>query len=453
MSVRNMLIAAAVLALLGGVIYLEYRIETGEGAEEDSAKKAVALDETGPGALSGIDLVRHGETISIRKREDGWFLTSPLESRADDEKVDGLVSTLKWLEITGRLGPATAEAGLEAYGLEPPEVEILLRGAGDAVIGRIGLGAGTPVGSGRYARIEGQEGILTLSASAARFLEVDAAGLRYSKIVGLDSWEVAGLELTRGGERSALARTDGAWRITGPVDFPADATKVSSLLHDLAALRADRFAEPGASPASVGMEAPDLVLRLETEGKQSREVRFRRAGAEGGYWAVRSDMAEIFHLAEGDAKALDLDVRSLQDPRVAPLDRYAVSEIRSEDAAGTKLLVKDPQSNWRWGSADGPVIGGAAVEDLLDALDAARAAEWSPSPSRAAVSPGEAPRRRLRVTEKGREPIEVVIGAEAAGRVAVRSTASSYLYHVDAKLVRRLEEAVDAIQLEGDAPS
>lgn len=443
MRARNTLLAAVLLAVLGGVIYLEYRVETGGESGDAAGRKLFDVDAGEPGSLSGIDLVRREGTISLRLREKDWFLTVPLDTPADNDEVSGLVATLARLEVTGRLGAEAAGSGLSGYGLEPPVLEVVLHGAHT---GRLVVGDETPVGSGRYARADGQEGILTISSSVSRLLEAKVDSLRYSKIVGLDSWKIASLEVERNGVSSSLTRAEGAWRITSPIDFPADGAKVSNLLQGISALGADGFAPPGETLEGLGVGRPRVVLRIRTEEEQQREIRFGAAGAPGGVWAARSDMPVIFHLAEGKLQALEFDFDSLRDSRVAPLDRYGISEIRAEDPAGSKLLFKDAESNWRWGSADGPVISSGAVEDLLDALDAARAAAWTPARADASDPAGSGPRRRLRVTEGSREPVEVEIGAEEAGRIAVRTTASRFLYHVEAPLVRRLEEAVDAVQ-------
>ncbi len=446
MSARNTLIAAALLAVLGGVIYLEYRVETGGEPGDKEGRTLFNLDAGKPESLSGIDLIRPEGTTSLRLRGKDWFLTVPLDTPADNEEVSGLVSTLTRLEVTGRLGAEASGSGLSPYGLQEPVLEVLLHGEADAAIGRLVVGDETPVGSGRYARADGQEGILTISASVNRLLEAKVDSLRYSKIVGLDAWKISSVEIERESVSSSLTRAQGAWRITSPIDFPADGAKVSNLLQGIAALGADGFAPPGETLESLSVGRSRVVLRLRTEEEETREIRFGAAGDPGGMWAARSDMPVIFHLAERDRQALDIDFDSLRDSRVAPLDRYGISEIRAEDPAGSKLLFKDAESNWRWGSAEGPVITGGAVEDLLDALDAARAVAWTPARAETSDPAGAEPRRRLRVTEGSRAPVEVEIGSEAAGRIAVRTTASGFLYHVDAPLVRRLEEAVDAVQ-------
>ena len=237
------------------------------------------------------------------------------------------------------------------------------------------------------------------------------------------------------------------WKIESPSLFPAERGKVSDLLYDLSALTAEGFEPEEISPEAAGLARPEATLRMEIKAGSPVTVEFSAKDPNGVVRARRTDMPEIFTLKGDVLDKLTLKIDDYRDTRVAPVDRWEVSEIRAATPDGEKTLVKDSESNWRWGSADGPVLGRKAVDDLLDALEAAKASGFREGSEAAAKGIGaSSPPVRITVKAGSAAPVEVRFGAEEAGKVLVSSTASPAIYEVEKSLAERLLDAARSLK-------
>ncbi len=444
MKFRNTLLAVAVLGgLVAWIYFYEYRGEEGRLKAEEAAKKVVEFDKE---KADGLDLIRPEGTVSLRREGGDWKLTAPTNARADGEEVSGLLSTLSWLEVDHRMQVRPEDLG--EYKLGEPALRIVLHpGEGKPEVS-LAVGDKSPIGSAYYARLGEAPEVITVSASVDKFLKTTAETLRYKKVVGLDSWNVSRFTVARGGSMLAFAKQGEDWRLESPVAFPAERTKVSNLLYDLTALRAEGFEPDGTALSSVGLASPEATLRLEEKDGRSVTVEFSSKDDSGLVRARRPDMPEIFRV-KGDAlDKLPVRADDYRDPRVAPVDRWELAEIRALTPAGEKVVLKDEQSNWRWGAIDGPVLDRKAVDDLLDALDAARASSYREGPEAAKKGIGTAaPTLTLRL--KAREAaaaVEVRVGAEEGGRILIGSTASAAIYEVEKGLASKLVETASALK-------
>ena len=450
MRPRNTLIALAVLAGLVLWIYLyEYRGEEGREKAKEAEKKVLVFDAA---KADGLDLVRPGGEVRLRKEGGEWRLTAPLIARADGEEVSSLLSTLSWLEADRRI-PAEG-ADLEGFKLVEPPLKIVVRPGEGAPPLLLAVGDKTPIGSGYYARAGGSGDILTISSSIDRLIEATADKLRYKKVVGLDSWNVSKFSVARGGALTAFAKSGEAWRIESPHAFPADRGKVWNLLTEITGATAEGFEPEGTAPASVGLEPPEATIRLEEKDGKATTVALSAKDASGIVRARRGDMPDIFRVKGEVLDKITPRAEEVRDSRVAPVDRFEISEVRAATPEGEKILMKDAESNWRWGSSDGPALEARKVEDLLSALDEARATSYVEGPEavKRGSAPG-APELTLTVKAGATPPTEVVLGAEESGQVPVRSTASDAIYMVEKAAADKLVRAVRDLQPPAPPPA
>jgi len=446
LKLRHTAIAALVLCVLAGWIYFyEYRGETGRQKAEVDAKKVAVFDSA---QAESLTLSSAAGKICLAKRDGLWWLEEPLAARADEDEVSGLLSTISFLEITGRLGAPSS--GLEAFKLANPALEVRLGpGPGKPEV-RFSVGDKTPVGSAYFARLGDAGEVVTVSASVQKLMETTGEALRYKKILGIDSWQVTRFGIEQEGRAVSFMKKESDWRLEKPIAFPADRRKVSSLIYELSALRADGFEAPETDPASVGLDRPAAVLTV--DGKEKTViVQFSRVDGEGVVRARRDDMREIFRLKSEALAKLTVAVDEFRDARVAPVDRWAISELRAETSGEQKLLFKDPEANWRWGSPEGPVIESASVDSLLDAIEGARAVGYREG---SAAPAGSAAGSILKLEVKAGEGDALVIrmGAEEEGRVLFTTTAAASLYEVEKGAAEKLVEVARGLR-PPDAPA
>ncbi len=442
MRLRNTLIAALIFAALGAWIYFyEYG---GEASREEAARAEKRALDFETDAVQALSLVKPDGAIRLAKEQGEWRLVEPVRARADDGEVSGILRTLSLLEIDDRFDAAPEE--LEQYNLDAPPLVVSLDFGGEAAELNLAVGDRTPIGSGFYARRDGGGPVITVSSSVDRLLEATPDGLRYKKVVGLDSWKVERFRIEKRGSAVAFAKEDGDWRMVSPVLFPADRTKVSSLLYDLTALTATGFEPEGTGPEAAGLGEPLFRLLVTSDEGEEIAVEFSGESGEGIVRARREGMSEIFRLDRRVLESLDLAEGDYRDSRVAPVDRWQLAEIRVRGEEGEKSVLKDAESNWRWGSPDGPILESGVVEALIDALERTRAVAYREG-SRATSGIGtDSPRLELELKAGEAPPVRVRLGAEDSGRVLVASSAAAPVYEVEKSAVEALLEAVRSLK-------
>src|SRR5262245_2713761 len=108
MRFRNTLLALVVLGgLIAFVYYHEYKGEQAREESEQAKNSLVTIDRE---AVESLEIARPGaEPVKLLKDAAGWSLKGPIETKADPEKVDSLLSALTYLRIERTLTDATAE--------------------------------------------------------------------------------------------------------------------------------------------------------------------------------------------------------------------------------------------------------------------------------------------------------------------------------------------------------
>jgi len=385
MRARNTLIALVLLAgLFGFIYYYEYRGEQQRETAEEAAKSLLTFERD---KIQSVE-IQHpgGAAVTLKKETDGWSLVSPqlaAQTRADQEKVDSLLSTASFLRIEQTM-TGIAESELDGFKLKDPAARLTLKREGQPDL-TISLGDKVPVGGSYYAMKPGSADVLVISGGADSILTADAASLRYKKVVGVDLWKVARFSIEKGVQVVTLKHGGGEsggedWMLERPVSFPADGSKAQGLWYDLQSADAEGFEseQPAAADLErLGLTHPRVTLTVEPkEGAAAVKVAFGSAGTPPVFYARRSDMSAVMRVKQEIVDKLEKAagaVDDLRDARVAPVDRFKLASITATRAGSTAAIFKDDASKWHWGGESGPEMPDEPVNAVLDALEAAKA--------------------------------------------------------------------------------
>jgi len=350
------------------------------------------------------------------------------------------------------------DADRKEFRLDPPVARIQLRLApsdGGPEAADVVIGDRTPVGSNRYASRPGGGEVMIVSGSLDPVLSADPSTLRLKKLVGMESWRMARVRIERRGATLELAKSDGEWRLVAPIDFPADGTKVQSLLGELQSAEAGGFeseAPDDAELARLGLSAPALTVTVtpDSEGAPVTVTFGAPPGADKAY-ARRSDMDAVAWVASDLLGKLEKAVdegTELRDRHPAPIDRFMLSRLEITGGDRRIVLFKDDGSKWRWGAADGPVVGSEQVNGVIDALVDMEATSFDDQPG---TPPGEATLAVSIFQGTDAEQKEIAVSVlPASGDAAVPrrvvSSESASVYLVPGDTVNKLDEAVRSLE-------
>jgi hypothetical protein len=153
----------------------------------------------------------------------------------------------------------------------------------------------------------------------------------------LDKDAITALDITRPqNERVVISKIGEVWRITDPLDAPADQSNVESALNRLADLRITRIVAT----------QPESYARLQVDDANAVKV-IVRAGEEtlaelivgkygGGVTMVRIDEhAEVFGASGSLRYAFDRELKSWRNRKVVSFETAEVQKIRFQNDSGT----------------------------------------------------------------------------------------------------------------------
>ncbi len=258
-------------------------------------------------------------------------------------------------------------------------------------------------------------------------------------LVTLDSAAVQRFEVTRDGTTTVIERQDGGWRISRPIDVPADADMVNSALTMLTHLqsngvistnpdKAERFqvdAEHGIVVAFYSDENGKPLARY-TVGKLAPGFTHTYVSLAGSHEVHRVNGPIRFQVQK--------DVASWRDRSVLRFDPASVSRLVISGSKGVALTRTDDG----WALADGHgVVPNEVLTPILGYLSKLRAVTFDDAPTDLTGDP----LLTISIWRKGEDnPIDLVVEmSEAAGyRVVTDANPQRYVVVGD-----RLKELVD----------
>jgi hypothetical protein len=406
--------------------------------------------------LKGIALRNERGAVRLEKSGEAWRISEPLQTDADRDAVEGLLSSLEIARVERRLG---TEGERGAFGLDPPRATLTLEFAA-ADPAALLLGDSGPIGGTYYAILPGGAEIAVVSSSAGDFARQDLLGLRDKRLLDFDPWKVRRLRIERGRETVLVERPEPGWRILQPVEAPADGPTVTDLLTALQGLRARSFASEAPSATELrryGLAPPAARLTLLQEGWDvEKTLLFGRTT--GGDRYARTVGRDPVVTVPGDfwekirTRVLDLRRKELLD-----VSQYRIGTITAAVDGGPALVIaRGKEGGWSVAGAVTGAVASATVDDLLRFIANLKADRFVDGPAgarRAALARRPAIDLSLEEEpaadgEPGRTQ-HLVIGPTGPGpRVEARDMAWPAIVLVPRNQVTSLREALAAVRKE-----
>lgn len=204
MNPRVALNIVLVLLVAGLAVFAVY--EPGHEPAQERAR----LTTLQPGQIERIGFApRIGEAIDFARQDTTWFITSPVEARADGARLESL---LEILSAPSHAHFPARELDLAQFELADPRRVLILNGQ------RMSFGNTDPVNRRRYVLFDDQVHLIT--DLFYHYLITDLPSYVDPRLLPPDS-EPAALTLPA---RALVRDADGSWEVNPPAgDLPADA--------------------------------------------------------------------------------------------------------------------------------------------------------------------------------------------------------------------------------------
>src|SRR5215475_6756807 len=236
MKSTGLLIAAALLAVLTGVLYWSnnHKPEDTKSATPAATKLLTIKDAD----VTKIEIDKKGaDQVELAKGSDGkWEIVAPQKLTGDQDAITGVLSVLSGLNAERVVEDHALD--LKQYGLADPLVKINLT-TKDGKSQKVLLGDDAPTGSAVYAAVGGDPRVFTLASYSKSSLDKSESDLRDKRLITANFDKISQVDLTAKKQTIEFGRSKDAWQIVKPRPLRADNFSVEDLVRKLKEAKMD----------------------------------------------------------------------------------------------------------------------------------------------------------------------------------------------------------------------
>jgi hypothetical protein len=407
-------VLAVLLVGLAAFFYV-YEVRQGPAREKATAEKDRVWKGLESKDVEEVAITRKGETVQLKKAGDAWQLAAPVQSRAESQPVQDLVTSLATLRIEREIEANPSKLG--DFGLDTPAAEIRFTAKGQSH--RVRLGGKNPTGLWVYAQLEDKPAVVLVPDSLLRDSQKPVSDFRDRTVLAFERGAVKALEVKSPGGQGVIAERKGSddWQLAGPAAVGADREQISALLDKLRAAKIKEFVTepPPASktPDPYGLDRP-LILTLWVGEEKDRAARTLRLGKpvpeKKAVYAQREGDPTVFTVDEELVKAVPTSASALRDKTLFAYDRSKLERVEVESPKGKVALAMEGGA-WKITAPAAVKVDEAAMSDLLYKARDLRAREFVADDHTQLARYGlDQPQVRLSVWEKGaKEPKSLLV--------------------------------------------
>src|SRR5580658_8501112 len=236
MKPKGLLIAVALLAVLGGLIWWSNK-------KQASAAKTPATTETKILTIPEDQIqaikIQHanGDVVELRRDSGKWRVVQPKELAADPDAASSLVSALT--SVTADKTIEDKAADIAPYGLNHPTLDVIVTKK-DGSSNELLIGDDTPNASGSYAKLPNDQRVFTAFTFVKTSLDKSANDLRDKRLLTFDSDKLTRVELAAKGAPVEFGKNaQSEWQILKPRALRADSAAVDTLIGKLKDVKMD----------------------------------------------------------------------------------------------------------------------------------------------------------------------------------------------------------------------
>ena len=319
------------------------------------------------------------KTVNCEKREDTWYITHPIEAKADTQEIEKILSELLLLQVStyeADAVDASTAAQLEKYGLDIPRVQVKLT---DGDLTRtLKIGSSVPPESGQqshvYVKDIQHESVYTVPDDIYRLLNKSAFDLRDKRIIDFQRTATNSFSVSTKGQQDVVCTkgSDNIWELQTPTgNIKADAKAVDDLLFGIDSLEAVAFVESFVGNlARYGLAAPSIKVAFTQKGENKPAILRIGDSAEDGTVYVKSeDSPQIARVERDLIDQIALGTAWLRDKQVLNfhIDDAIRLTLRGEDIES--LTCQRLGTIWRLTAPVKEAANNAEVNAIIYELD------------------------------------------------------------------------------------
>ena len=349
--------------------------------------------------------------IELQKDADHWKLVKPLAARADDAKVNDLVSQVATLNIKSFVADDKADAA--AYGLTEPRSTVTLFTAKDPKGVEVMIGgnpaelakptpgpspgaspAATPdpkLADAVYARMPARQSIYAVPNTVNTFVTLKPNDLRDQRLVRLNPDTVDRIRITpAGGTPFTIGRKDKGWTLLDGATPapPVDAAAPGTLMQTLGNATVTEFVTDSASDlAKYGLDKPTLQVAFSAfaSGNTAESNAGEKPVAAVSFG--KTEGASVYAKVGDEPFVVSVPATLLTDVPADPLawqpvnifqadpDKVTSLEIKANDRPDL-ALTRPEKATWTVANKAAGELNTAKAQSVANVLARLRAVRW-----------------------------------------------------------------------------
>ncbi|MEP7364584.1 MAG: DUF4340 domain-containing protein [Acidobacteriota bacterium] len=429
MQFRGLLIAAAALALLGGLVWWSNKAEaTKETAADPNAPPKII--EIAADKIQKVNITKDGETTTLERAADNRYrLLAPKELAADQDAASGVFTSL-----TSFIADRVVEekgAQLSPYGLDKPKLTVAIVQK-DGKLVKLLVGDDTPTSGASFAKLEGDPRIFTIASHNKASIDKNWQDLRDKRLLTFDAEKLSRLELTTKGQTVEFGKnTNGEWQIVKPRPLRADGNQVEELLRKLKDAKMDTsVSDETAKKAASAFASATLVgtaNATDASGRQTIEI---RKDKDGNFYAKSSAVEGVHKLTADIGEGVNKTLDDFRNRKVFDFGWTDPGRIDIKDGAAVRTFTKTGD---KW-SSGGKEMDATSVQAMVDKLREMSAIKFADKAA------GEVTFEATVATADGKRTEKATITKSGNSYFATRDKEPS-VYEIDGKFVEDLRRA------------
>ena len=356
MSYKTTIILAVIGLLLGGFfLFVEPKLRPTDDTEKWQRK---VINPNSIKNISKMELRRNDSEITLEKRDekgkDVWFITKPIQARADEYVMIDIVSTAKNLDKLNVVKKEAAKTlNLADYGLDKPRCTVSIYSDGKEYKIKFGKESGIEKET-CYLQLEGDENIYVVSKDAFDKFNKDINALRNKHIIEYEPYKITKIRMWErfskevGGklqyvqEESEVARRDDGWYLEKPYTERLEDSQVNALISGVKDLTAEDFVAKKDDLKEFGLDIPKNKIQIfEKDNDKPYEIQFGTAPANSDKtYAFNPTMSEITVVDANKFNALKKGRDDLRSTIVFDIKRDDIQIIAVKTSVGETIIER-----------------------------------------------------------------------------------------------------------------
>jgi hypothetical protein len=441
MKITRLLIAAVVMAGLGGLVWWSNKQEAAKEGKpaKDAPPQILSLKE---GDIRQLEIDHRNGENTIVKRNDAnqWQIVGPKALVADQGSVGSVTTAAS--TITSERVVDENVTDLATYGLAPPVLSVKINTANGKTTTLL-VGEETPNGSA-YAKLDGDPRLFSMSKSIKDSLDKSSKDLRDKHLLTFDRNTASRLELDLAKQPPMEFSRSGPneWQILKPKPLRADSLQVEDFLSRLKEVEMDAaLSDESAKQYATSFASAPVVATVtitDPGGQQKLEVH----KSKDDYLAKSSVVEGVHKLTAADlTKFFDKKLEDFRNKKIFDFGFNDPTKIEIKDGAKTVAVEKSGE-NW---TMAGKTMDSVSVQALIDKLRDLSASKLVDTGFTAASL------SMTVVSDQGKRTENVQI-APAGKDFLARRDNDSTLYQLDAMTVQDLRTAAGDVKEQPPPP-